>query len=92
MHHVLSEIIQGGLVLETNINEISLCGELVATMLCSSFPSPRCRKQSQSLGRVREPHHTFPPYRSWTDIWSRRVRRTTAVARGDGRLIAVLPP
>ncbi|ORX39209.1 putative Golgi to vacuole transport-related protein [Kockovaella imperatae] len=25
VHHVLSEIIQGGLVLETNINEISLC-------------------------------------------------------------------
>ncbi|CAD6573342.1 MAG: Sigma-adaptin 3A [Tremellales sp. Tagirdzhanova-0007] len=26
VHHVLSEIIQGGLVLETNINEISACG------------------------------------------------------------------
>jgi hypothetical protein len=26
VHHVLSEIIQGGLVLETNINEISSCG------------------------------------------------------------------
>jgi hypothetical protein len=27
VHHVLAEIIQGGLVLETNINEISACGE-----------------------------------------------------------------
>lgn len=27
VHHVLGEIIQGGLVLETNINEISTCGE-----------------------------------------------------------------
>lgn len=26
VNHVLSEIIQGGLVLETNINEISSCG------------------------------------------------------------------
>ncbi|RSH95144.1 Sigma-adaptin 3A [Saitozyma podzolica] len=28
VHHVLAEIIQGGLVLETNINEISACGIL----------------------------------------------------------------
>jgi hypothetical protein len=27
VHHVLGEIIQGGLVLETNINEIATCGE-----------------------------------------------------------------
>ena len=27
VHHVLGEIIQGGLVLETNINEISTCGQ-----------------------------------------------------------------
>lgn len=27
VQYVLNEIIQGGLVLETNINEISLCGE-----------------------------------------------------------------
>ena len=27
VHYVLGEIIQGGLVLETNINEISACGE-----------------------------------------------------------------
>lgn len=30
VHHVLSEIIQGGLVLETNINEISACGAFAA--------------------------------------------------------------
>lgn len=29
VHYVLGEIIQGGLVLETNINEISACGKLI---------------------------------------------------------------
>jgi hypothetical protein len=29
VHHVLGEIIQGGLVLETNINEIATCGEQI---------------------------------------------------------------
>jgi len=34
VHYVLGEIIQGGLVLETNINEISACG---------TFPVLLCR-------------------------------------------------
>lgn len=36
MHHVLGEIIQGGLVLETNINEIATCGKYTPSSLSSA--------------------------------------------------------
>lgn len=38
VHHVLSEIIQGGLVLETNFNEISTCGKPLL-LPTNSFPA-----------------------------------------------------
>ena len=35
MHHILAEIIQGGLVLETNVEEIDISG------MCFSFDATR---------------------------------------------------
>ena len=38
MHYVLGEIIQGGLVLETNGNEIAACGMSLSSPLAPSLP------------------------------------------------------
>ena len=75
VNHVLSEIIQGGLVLETNINEISSCGMSCISLhdwLLSQLSSwPRCAWRERATlimqskhqpGTERPPNH--PPIHS----------------------------
>ena len=65
VHHVLSEIIQGGLVVETNINEVSACGESCATgprpLSDSRICSPSISKEPKGLGGFSESHLAISP-------------------------------
>jgi hypothetical protein len=72
VNHVLSEIIQGGLVLETNINEISSCGMCCASLhgwllfRLSSWPRCAWRERATLIMQSKhrpgtEKHPNHPP-------------------------------
>ncbi|KIM67039.1 hypothetical protein SCLCIDRAFT_1210504 [Scleroderma citrinum Foug A] len=53
VHHILSEIIQGGLVLETNVEEISNCAKLALKARKDSFASANPLALGSSVGGSR---------------------------------------
>lgn len=100
VHYILSEVIQGGLVLETNVEDIAVAGEQVDFsgffgMNCAGFPEMSGGPWSETLipcrglFGIQTPELPFVSCRLWRGLGEKEEPRSHARTFGTQRKLCL---